>query len=306
MLSVSPAFIVLAWGLLLSSGAGAAEPEASGPMAGVRRIELRADPVSPLPEVRIGPGLSTTVFFDSRIRPEQVELEGRERFQRLGIAEDHLALVPSATFRHGERLRLEVRFHDGAAPERAAVMLVVDAGQVERQVEVYRHPRTAESYRQEVEDLKTGMVRLQREMERLRVTRAPAGCIEALVASLKGADDFRTRKPSYERVSGPFRLSVDVIRVAILGKTWAGLHLVLKMEEQGADWTAVGASLVDAEGRTVKVLPPWQQGPLRFGQLQTVVVSLETTKTPLHGRYTLELRDEAGGRTVTIEGLEVP
>ena len=302
---VSSSFLVLTWGLLLSSGTGAPALEASVPLEGVRRIQLRADSISALPEVHIAPGLSTTVFFDSRIEPEHVELEGRERFLRMGIAEDHLALVPSGTFRHGERLRLEVRFGDGAAPERAAVMLVVDSGQVERQVEIYRRPRTVESYRQEVEELNAELRRLRQEVERLHVIREPRG-VEALVSSLVEPDDVQSRKVPHQRVRSPLRISVLSTRVVRLGAAWAGLQLDLDLQERGADWTAVGASLLDAQGRTVKVQPPWQQGPLRFAERRVVVIPLEAVTALQKGHYTLKLWDEGGGRPVAVEGIEVP
>lgn len=303
---VSSSFLVLTWGLLLSSGAGVPAPDASVvPLEGVRRIELGADSVPALPEVRIAPGLSTTVFFDSRIEPEYVELEGRERFVRMGISEDHLALVPSRTFRHGERLRLDVRFGDGAAPARASFMLVVDADRVERQVEVYRQPRTAESYRQEMEELNAKLWRLRQEVERLRVLREPRG-VEALVASLVESRDVEFQDAPYQRVSSPFRLTLVYMRVVRLGTAWAGLSVGLTVNERGKDWTAVGASLRDAQGRTVRVLPPWQSEPLRFGQPGVVVIPLEATTAPPLGRVTLELRDEGGGRTVTIEGIDMP
>ena len=297
---------VLTWGLLLAFGAWAADLEASALTSGVRRIELRADPASSLPEVCIGPGLSTTVFFDSRIAPEHVVLEGRERFHRVGIADDHLALIPSGTFRPGERLRLEVRFHDGATPERAAVMLVVDASQAERQVEVYRQPRSAESYRQEVEELKAGVLRLQREVDRLRVIRAPTGELEALVASITGQDVFTYWGVSYQRVDSAVPFSVSSTSVITVGAMWAGLRMHLELEEPGPDWTAAGASLVDARGHVVKVLRPWQQEPLRFKQGRTIVIPQEGARPLQKGRYTLKLWDEGGGRPVTIEGIEVP
>lgn len=294
--------LLLVCGLFLFRGAVAAEAAATGPLAGVRRIELRADLVSPLPEVRIAPGLSTTVFFDGRISPDEVKLEGRERFLRLGLAEDHLALVPSSAFRSGERLRLEVRFRDGGAPERATVMLVVDATQVERQVEFFRRPRTAESYRQEVEELKAGMVRLQREVERLRASGGPAGGLDAVFHSLDGPELVRFTEVSYQRVSSPFL--VPSAKWVTLGARVRALRLRMQLPEQEGEWMAVGASLLDTQGRAVNVHSPWQQEPLRLKLSQVLVVRLEGAEMPPQGRYTLKLWDEHG-RTVTIEGLEV-
>ncbi len=293
--------VVLAGAWLLASGAGAA-PEAPGGPMGVRRIELRADARSAPPEVRIRPGYSTTLFFDAPIQPEQVELEGRERFLRVGIAEDHLALIPSSGVRQGERLRLQVRFRDGALPESAAVFLVVDSTQVEQQVELYRHPRTAESYRQEVEALKTELIRLRQEAERLRGVPLSAWSMEFQLAVFESPQSLQRQLLRYQQLSSPFRL--DVVRAAalIFKKQERGLHLVLQLRSEEAEWTAVGAALMDAQGQLVKLQPPWQPGPARFRQAQSLVVLLEDETKLREARYTLKLWD-AGGRTVTLEGL---
>ncbi|MCP3144696.1 DUF2381 family protein [Pyxidicoccus sp. QH1ED-7-1] len=276
-----------------------------GPLEGVRRIELRGDLVSPLPEVHIAPGLSTTVFFDSRIHPDSVKLEGRERFHRLGIADDSLALIPSETFRPGERVRLEVRFREGGHPERAAVMLVVDAARVDRQVEFFRNPRTPEACRQEVEELKLTIQQQQRELERLRASKARPGDIEALIASVEGSDPFRIKTLSYQRVISPSRFAISNAKVVTMASRLQALRLQVSLREQGADWTAVGASLVDAQGRAVRVRSPWQREPLKPEMSRSVVVVLEDASPLRKGRYTLKLWDEGGGRSMTIEGLEV-
>nr|WP_281404521.1 DUF2381 family protein [Pyxidicoccus fallax] len=287
--------------MLLSGAAGAADFETPG----VRRIELGADGGAPLPEIHIAPGLATVVFFDARIEPEHVVLDGRERFQRVGISEDHLALVPSATFREEERLRLEVRFHGGAVPERAAVMLVVDADRVERQVEVYRHPRTAESYRQEVAELKVVLSRLQREVEELRATRASDG-IGAVVASLRGTDGFADTNVSYQDPGSGFQLQPKGLRIIHMAQSWTGLKLKLVLRQPGEDWTAAEAELLDEQGLSVKVRPPVQQMPVRFDQQADVVVPLDDPNALRKGRYTLKLSDAGGRRPVVIQGIEVP
>lgn len=293
--------VVLAWALLLAPGAEAAEAAPVG-TAGVRRIELRADARASPPEVRIRPGYSTTLFFDSPILPEQVQLEGRERFQRVGVTGDHLALIPSSVLREGERLQLLVRFRDGALPELAALILVVDTTQVEPQVELYRHPRTAESYRQEVEELKAGVTRLRHEVERLRGAHLPARGIEALLAEADTQDALRFGVMVHQRVSSSF--SARVIRGSVLSiqDQWTAFRIRLDMASEEAEWTAAGASFMDAQGRLFQTRPPWQPGPVRFKQEQVIVVLVEGRVALRAGRYTLKLWDEAG-RTVTIEGV---
>lgn len=293
--------VVLAWALLLAPGAEAA-PDATEGTAGVRRIELRADAHSAPPEVRIRPGYSTTLFFDSPIQPEQVELEGRERFQRVGITEDHLALIPASALRPGERLRLQVRFRDGALPELAAFILVVDPLQVEHQVELYRHPRTAESYRQEVAELKAGMLLLREEVERLGGARPPTGDLDCLLTLIEEPDSLRYAPLGYQQLSGPFSMRVLRAGALSLGNRWTVLRFRLQMSSEAADWTAVGVSLMDAQGQPVKTRLPWQPGPLRFNREQSIVVPLEDGATLGEGPHTLKLWDEAG-RAVTFEGI---
>lgn len=300
---LSRSLIVLTWGLMFAPGAAAA-PDSPDSTARVRRIELRADERSSLPEVLIRPGFSTTVFFDAPIQPEQVELEGRERFQRVGITEDHLALVPSSFLRQGERLRLQVRFKDSAVPELAALMLVVDTTKVEPQVELYRRPRTAESYRQEVDELKVAMRRLQHDVEQLRGAPLRAGTIESLVASMEDKDSLQYEFLALQRTNSPFPMDVPQVASVLLNMRWAALRVTLTMSAEEADWTAAGASLTDAQGRLTKTRPPWQPGPVRFARQQAVVVLLEDAMELQPGRYTLKLWDE-GGRTVTLEGITV-
>jgi uncharacterized protein (TIGR02268 family) len=298
---ISRLSVVLTWALLLVPGAEAAEDAPAG-TAGVRRIELRADTRASPPEVRIRPGYSTTLFFDSPILPEQVELEGRERFQRVGMADDHLALIPSSELRQGERLRLRVRFRDQALPELASLMLVVDFLQVEQQVELYRHPRTAESYRQEVEELKAGVTRLRQEVEQLRGVQLPAREIEALLGSLENRDTLRFESLVHQRVSSPSPTRVIRGSVLSLEEHWTALRFRLEMPFEEVAWTAAGASLTDAQGRLIQTRPPWQPGPVRMNQAQIIVVLIEEAVALRAGRYTLKLWDEAG-RTVTIEGV---
>ncbi|MFP2912322.1 DUF2381 family protein [Pyxidicoccus sp. 3LFB2] len=303
-MSFSSHLIVLTCVLMLSPVADAAAPDMQQVLAGVRRVELR-DATESLPEVHISPGLSTTVLFDSPIRPDELVLEGRERFQRLGLSEDHLVLVPSSTLRQGERLRLEVRFSDAATPERAALLLVVDATRVERQVELYRRPRTAESYRLEVEELKTQMARLQREVKRLPVPDATSASGDAWVTTLLQWDTVEALEMHNLRVAIAAPVSVtDVWRLRLPGH-WLALRV--RLEAKPGAWKPTGASLRDAQGRPVNVLRPWAQVGLSRNepQFQRVVIVVEDEASFRTGRYTLKLWDEGTGQSVTVEGLEL-
>lgn len=299
----SPTFIVLAWGLLWATLAESAAVEAPAGAAVVRRIDVQAGGLATPPEVRISPGLSTTLFFDARIRPEQLALEGRERFQRFGVTEDHLVLVPSPTFREGERLRLEVRFHDGAVPDRAVLDLVVDATRPERQVELYRHARSAASYRQEVEELRAGMLRLERQVQQLQRSRAGGEYTrESLVADIHDESTLSYGQWLPRKVTGDFVVRrVSFIR---LSTRWAALRLSLVPPEAGKGWSAAGAALTDTQGTRMRTLPPWQEGPLDADGRALIIILLEEPGVADSGRYTLELWDEGRKRTLKLEGLQ--
>ncbi|WP_338867553.1 DUF2381 family protein [Myxococcus stipitatus] len=290
------------WGVMMALGAEASGLEAaSGSLAPVRRIEVSADARAPVPEIHIAPGRSTTFFFDARVRPDEVVLEGRERFERLGLSEDHLALIPSSLFRDGERLLLELRFRDGAAPERAAFILVVDAARGEPQVEVFRAVRSVESYRLEVQELKARVAQLQAELTRQR----PEGrsrAIESAVAEMEDRDAMVLMRLSpLKVVAHPDITVVQAWRVEARG-LWKSLRLEMRARKGGAEWVATGASLSDEGGRVFDVAAPWQSAPLVDGNGAILVVLVNGATPADSRRYVLKLWDDRG-RTATVEGL---
>nr|WP_254626555.1 DUF2381 family protein [Myxococcus sp. CA040A] len=275
-----------------------------GELAPVRRIEVGAEPRVPAPEIRIAPGRSTTFFFDARILPDELSLEGRERFQRLGISDDHLALVPSSALREGERLRLGLRFRDGAAPEQVTFVLVVDAVLGEPQVEVYRRARSVESYRQEVEELKGRLSQARFELDRLQLEGRSSGGVESLVAALENPEELAVRPLTPTKVVAHPEVSVSQSRFVTHQMRWRAIRVDLRALPGGAGWVATGASLTDARGRSHKVLSHWQTAPLREDVAQALVVRVDHTTDLDPGHYVLKLWD-AKGRTVTLEGLSL-
>lgn len=293
---------VFAYGVMVALGAAPSGQRESGSIPPVRRIEVGVDSRAPIPEIRIAPGRSTTFFFDASILPDQLTLEGRERFQRLGISEDHLALVPSSALREGERLKLELRFRDGAAPERVAFLLVVDATGSEPQVEVFRRPRTAESYRQEVDELRGSLARLQFELERRPSEGRSSGGLESLVAEMESDDDIVIVRLFPSRLDSNPDISVVHARQVVHTTRWSAIRLGMQTRQGAEGWVATGASLADASGRNIKVLAPWQTAPLNSNDKHILVVLVENLEDLKPGRYSLKLWD-AQGRTVKLDGL---
>jgi uncharacterized protein (TIGR02268 family) len=77
-----------------------------------------------VPELCISPGLSTTILlYGAELLPGGVTVDGRELFTLVEVGNTVLRLVPSDRVVPGERLRLTVRFRDGATPASAAFWL---------------------------------------------------------------------------------------------------------------------------------------------------------------------------------------
>ncbi|MCP3060489.1 DUF2381 family protein [Myxococcus sp. K38C18041901] len=305
MLAAFPV-LALTWGVLLSSGAEPPGLASSALLPPVRRLDVSSENVVPAPEIRIAPGRSTTLFFDARIRTDDVVLEGRERFQRVGLADDHLALVPSSTLRPGARLRLGVRFLDGAAPEQLVFWLVVDPTRAEPQVEVFRRVRTAESYRREVDELRARLAQARSELERLHSTGRSSGSLEEVVATLgRSAGLLHVRGLEFAHHPGSDLHALKLQHVALAAQ-WSALLVTLHAPPGGVGWVASGGSLTRASGQVLELKPPWQSTPVISEETQTqeVVVLLADESALTPGRYTLKLWD-ARGRTLTVERLEV-
>lgn len=275
-----------------------------GELAPVRRIEVGSETRVSAAEIRIAPGRSTTFFFDARILPDELTLEGRERFQRLGVSEDHLVLVPSSAFREGERLRLGLRFRDGAAPDRVTFMLVVDPSLGEPQVEVYRRARSVESYRQEVDELKGRLLQAQFELDRLQLEGRSSGALEAFVASVENPHEISIGMATSTRMVTHPEVSVVKTQLIVYQSLFRAIRLRMRARTGGAGWVATGASLTDGGGRSRKVLSHWQTGPLQAEGEQTLVIFVEPSTEVESGRYVFKLWD-AKGRTVMIEGLSL-
>lgn len=275
-----------------------------GELAPVRRIEVGAEMRVSASEIRIAPGRSTTFFFDARILPDEISLEGRERFQRLGLSEDHLVLVPSSAFREGERLRLGLRFRDGAAPERVTFVLVVDSSLSESQVEVYRRARSVESYRQEVDELRGRLLQVQFELDRLQLEGRSSGALETFFATLEGTESIWIGQLPRSKVVVPPDVFVSHIDLVAYRPRWRAIRLRLRARAGGAGWVATGASLTASNGRNLKGVSHWQSAPLRDDVAQTLVVLVESSTEVESGRFILKLWD-AKGRTVMVEGVSL-
>lgn len=298
-------FVLLA--MLLLSGTAAAQPDEAVPWGmGVRRVEVPAEPSGDMREVRISPGLSTAFFFDSEI--QGVEIEERGLFELVDFGMTILRLVPSARLAPGARLRLSVHFKDGAAPASAFFALVVHPAQAEPLVEVYRHKRTLESYRQEGKEAREEARRCREENERLHTECKGVGGLRGLLATMVMAKEGVMARDLHRSVvwapTSALRLK-DVFSYRASQRV--AVELLLGNPEDTQSWTTGGATLTSTTGEALRVLPVWQQEPITSDSRNPrVVVEAEASENEARGSFILKLWEAGGKRTITLSNVTFP
>ncbi|MCY1016618.1 DUF2381 family protein [Pyxidicoccus sp. MSG2] len=282
-----------------------AQPEGDPWAPGTRRITLEPQRAGPPPKVRISPGVGTILVFDTAVA--RVELQEHERFGRVRLDKDTLTLLPTSNL-EAEELKLTVHFEDGAVPMSADFLLVVHATLAERQVEVFRHPRSAANLQAELEEKDAKMRRLEEQVARLQAAQAqPEGLTGLLVTGhmdgTRGvqvralARDFVLHRRSALRATG-----VVTYRAA------RSFALSVKLEGIGGPeaWQAEGAALEARDGIALRVLRVWQSAPLQSGEKGQVVVETEAEDTTSPGPYTLTVWATGGKRPVILGNIQFP
>ncbi|WP_158501793.1 DUF2381 family protein [Vitiosangium sp. GDMCC 1.1324] len=308
-------FAVLA--LLASAPTAAQSSPASPDTGGERQLLLSADPQVQEHEVRIGSNTPINLFFDGQV--QLVWLEGREHFRRVTVTEDSILLMASRALKLGQRLRMPVRFLDGAAPERVDfILVVVPPAQAERHVEVYR-PRSPESGQEQAREERELARQCQAELARERAERKRLGGLTGLLVSrqmdeegvvtrrLSGAlrwlagEQLTAWQPFSYRASSPGTGGdgEQPKRVRVAVELWL-------RNESAQSWLAAGAELVSGSGVRWSATA-WQEAPVIPGtNRQRVVVEAEMSEAEARGAFVLELWEEGRTRPVTFGGVSFP
>ncbi|WP_158625166.1 DUF2381 family protein [Corallococcus terminator] len=296
---LSVALPVLLWSTCLL--AAAPHQEVKGEAGEVLRVEVSPEGTSARP-IRMGLGLSTTLLFDTDIQQDQVSLEGRAQFVRVSTGNALLVLVPSGELREGETLKLSVPYKDATLPARLVLTLQVQSEAVDRQVEVSRRSRSAESYRQEAEQLRAELERL-RHGDARRPALAPDK-LEGFRALVLGTGAIKAISVTYElrglscQEPCPLRIAQSW---AYRGGTRRAFHLELELTG-GAPWTIGRAVLFDGKGHEWESLPPWQAAPVTPGSPTRATVEFEMNMGEDPGPYSLRIWDATGTRSSLFTG----
>ncbi|WP_257455796.1 DUF2381 family protein [Archangium lipolyticum] len=277
-----------------------------------RHLELTADSSGQVHEVRISPGLTTTLVFNAPLLRGGVVLEARERFRVVTVDEATgiVMLLPSGALPPGTQPLLTVRFADGAVPTSATFRLVVHPTRAEPQVNVYRQPRSAESFQLEARQEHERAERCEAWLAQTQTEQKSPGGIAGLIdsglvegtRSIAAQDIFdTTRQPPGEALKRNKAYSYRAEgRVAV----------ALEVKNTSVQpWTvdAEGAALVGKGGAPLRVLRVWQPAPISPGKERgLVVVEAEATEEQARGAYVLRLGEANGLRTVTLRGVTFP
>jgi len=287
--------------LLLLCLGGASSPLRED--TGVRRLELYAETPAQAPRVRVSPGRTTVLTFDTPVQRVEVAPPWGPK-----LSEDSrtLTLKPTRAVQPGQEVTLTVHFEDGAAPEQTQFRLGAHPGGPE-EVEVYRHPRTLESYRQEAGEQRARVEECQGVLAHVQAERGgPGGLTQVVATGLVEAESLTFAYIGRDLTQRPD--NALVLADAGAWRTQKRLLLQVALRNPGAaGWTAAGASLTAKGGGTLKVLSVWQRAPIAPGDAapSEVYVEVELPKGA-QGPYTLRLWAEGGARAVTLLGVPLP
>ncbi|HEX5753714.1 MAG TPA: DUF2381 family protein [Archangium sp.] len=311
MLPPSPgALLALA---LLAGAAQAAEPPPPVPLcAATSRIDVAAYSTGQVSEVCVSPNETTTFAFDSRLAAGAVEVQPEGRLADWTPGKEGLTLhvIPKGDFLPGERVKVTVRFADGAAPTGATFWLVGHAARGARRVEVFRKPRPADVLQKEKDEAQAEARQCQEDKARLLAERKePGGLMGA--AWLEREEEVESRDIGRDLKHDPANaLQTKAAKsysqrkgVTLPG----GMAVRLQLLNPGAEpWTAAGAVLKDATGAEEVELSAWQVSAIAPGARGFVVMGAEREPGQLACPCTLKLWEAQGPRTVNLGNVTFP
>ncbi|WP_395841121.1 DUF2381 family protein [Archangium violaceum] len=309
MLPPSPGAVLLA--ALLAGAAQAAEPPPVPRCAATARFDLSAGSPEVAPEVCASADEPTAFVFDSRVAVGAVEFQPVGRLAHWALGEDGLSLyvIPRGDYLPGERVKVTVRFADGAAPASASFWLVGHAAKGTRRVEVFRQPRPPDVLKKERDEAQAEARQCQEDKARLLAEREePGGLMGA--AWLEGAGVVASMKLSFLTVPPANALGLDEAwsySYTPTGETHpASVAVRLRLSNPGTEpWPLAGAALVDSAGEQVE-LARWPLAPIPANGAGAVVVGIKGERAQLGCPCTLKLWEAQGPRTFTLENVTFP
>jgi uncharacterized protein (TIGR02268 family) len=290
---------------LLAGAAEAAEPPLVPLCAATSRIDVAADSSGQAPEVCVSPDETTTFVFDASLAAGAVEVQPEGRLADSAQGKEGLTLhvIPKGDFLPGERVKVTVRFADGAAPASATFWLVGHAARGARRVEVFRQSRPADALKREKDEAQAEARQCQEDKARLLAERKePGGLMGAAWLARKGEVESKVIREDLKHHPANALQAENAKSYGHPGSMAVGLQLA----NPGAEpWTAAGAVLKDSTGAEVE-LSAWQASAIAPGALGFLVVGAEREPGQLACPCSLKLWEAQGRRTVTLGNVTFP
>ncbi|MGZ3459694.1 MAG: DUF2381 family protein [Archangium sp.] len=271
--------------------------------AELQNLELGAD--SPPMRVCVAPEVSTTLRFDTPLLVDRTVLEGSE--VSFTPTPTGMTLEATRNLTEGERRKLTVYFADGKEPSSATFILVGQGSGKPRQVNVFRRPRTAASFRQEAQEQRQRAEVCEQQLARRSEQEAPPALLERLLrrGSATGLTlQWRAVELPAGQRDGLTVLNISTTRVEVEeGQREAAVRLRLRNSGTVA-WTVEGASLTAGEGQALVGVRVLSGASLPSGVTRDLDVVVGPTPRELTGTYTLKLW--GGGHELTLENITFP
>ncbi|WP_395844948.1 DUF2381 family protein [Archangium violaceum] len=297
---------------LLAGAAQAAESPPVPRCAATARFDLAAGAPEGAPEVCVSADEPTTFVFDSRLAEGAVEFQPEGRLADWAPGKEGLSLtvIPKGDYLPGERIKVTVRFADGAAPATASFWLVGHAARGMRRVEVFRKPRPPDVCEKERDEAQAEARQCQEDKARLLAERGEPGGLMGAVwlegAGFVSSRDIRSkvRKQPTNALGLDDAWSYSYTRK---GETHpASVAVRLSLTNPSAEpWTLAGAALVDSAGEQVE-LARWPLAPIPANGAGAVVVGIKGERAQLGCPCTLKLWEAQGPRTFTLGNVTFP
>jgi len=297
---------VLALVSFLASALAGAQPRPAArerQVVSTRQLVLPTSATGPLPEVRVAPGVPTTIIFDAALARDSVKLDGEgTRILLVDVGDKSVTVEPLVELGQ-ERALLRVRFVDGAAPEGATLALVSDPAQVDGHLRVSRRAHSAEGLEKELANVRARCEAREVELAELRARCEANGLVALVLAGSLGRKDLTNAgfiaPDALESGASGLRMGEGWAKVA---PKWLLVAVTVENDAGQPPWSPDKVTLRstktnEAVGVRVARMDRPQLGP---GEGGLVAVEVEPPSAAAGEHFLLELSETTSGRHRSI------
>jgi len=266
----------------------------------VRRVPLAGSPV----DVRVAPGIPTTLNFDADINPLSVAMDAPGRVTVLAVAPRALTLAPVSEL--DKAVSLRVRFVNACSVLEPVFSLRMDAAEVDAQVTTYRDARAPELLLAQVAELEARAAACEGEVAALRERGGATSPAAWVLSGQLGEKGVQVVPLTCQLGASAGGVTCEVAR-RYLAKTWVVVSMPLRNPQGQPAWRPGRAWLVSESHR--------ERIPARVVALETEALAPESAGTlavefarppERPGEvYRVEVQEAEGTRHLSFSGVTV-